>query len=682
MGIYLTYSKKEEIVEEIHKFIDENGYEETYEENEENKHTVKARGEVASTLFGIFWEVENYGSSSSIRIITSLNKNSQILLGTEMFILSVLFFVVFSMGMKILSSSSAHLPLNNNFFYVLCLLSVLLGLIILKEIRKMDSLKRIEANFIIYIRRKIDIKSETPVSGNMLSPVFLLIYYIYVFVISTYLVIHYDVLLLEIAIMIIFYDAIKNITMNYFGRKEKYFIWKIILTFYVLRWTISTYSLIFILMMLIVLNSMVSTKYENIVQGKEVPYKEILSLSYNYNEIKFQEEKNEDPVRIHTNMIESIISKKNETNKKEGEGISQYNDEKKRSDEKIINILMFPILFAIIFFIISIRHVYKIPNDWKLMLPNSSAFGLKPPSMKLKYKGIFYILHVLLVIIFSPLNYIYSIISVDIVSYVIFNKTIILKEMSILLSWIPTMCGLYADKHYPGQQMLFAALAKGILIIFAFPFIYLISRSMLNILKKKKNEDNKVMNAALPTSMSENINKISSNYNIKVPIIKIIENNELAINSEIGLFSRRATITISRNILQELGEKEIMATLAHELYHIKHDLKNIKLLKILSRILLYPNFMLTILLDYRRMEEMADRFAIRVTENKEDIKSALIKMDVISSLKKETVQGKKYNILREINNKMRALDEFLFGEALIGYSHPEILERLAQIEMV
>jgi Zn-dependent protease with chaperone function len=149
-----------------------------------------------------------------------------------------------------------------------------------------------------------------------------------------------------------------------------------------------------------------------------------------------------------------------------------------------------------------------------------------------------------------------------------------------------------------------------------------------------------------------------------------------------GIFSTRAFITINKEIIKVLNEGEIIAIIAHEMSHIKYDMRKMEILKLMSRLALFPNFFLTIFLNYRKMEERADKFAIEVTKTKNDLKNALIKISTLSmfvgkdSNKRKNIKHKGMNIL----NKIHVLNEFFFGEALIGYSHIGMIERLKEIE--
>ena len=146
---------------------------------------------------------------------------------------------------------------------------------------------------------------------------------------------------------------------------------------------------------------------------------------------------------------------------------------------------------------------------------------------------------------------------------------------------------------------------------------------------------------------------------------------------------RKATILINKEILDILNEDELKAIIVHELAHIKYDLRIIALLKFFSRIALFPNYYLLLLMNYREMEFNADRVAIKMMRNSVALEKALKKLTFSKYLfarEEKPLKSKLPGWIYNFRKWKSIFNDFFVRNTLVGYTHPSILDRIKSIE--
>jgi Zn-dependent protease with chaperone function len=413
------------------------------------------------------------------------------------------------------------------------------------------------------------------------------------------------------------------------------------------------------------------------------------SISFFEKSIKSFKQQLGDPVEYKINMMDDLIKK----GLKEVSGkpsIKDYENMSRHVFSIVVNYGIFILLFSLIPYILFLFILLNVSRNWQILVAEGSPTSIKPPPVLIKSKRINILIYPLLIIwtLFSFIyNAAFAIVSIDAISYVFLNKSIIIKESAAIYSWVKTILILFSRLHHPNQEMLYIFFSKIYLLLFTIPLLFILLKWSLRFVKRNGKRIIEIFKRAesktpLSTKVKEVISEISRRYDLKVPRIILIDQKKGLINSKMGIFATRAIITINKEIINVLNEGEIIAIIAHEMAHIKYDVRKMELLKLLSRLALFPNFFLTIFLNYRKMEERADKFAVEVIKTKNDLKNALIKISTLNmfvekdSNKRKNIKHKGMNIL----NKIHVLDEFFFGEALIGYSHLGMIERLKEIE--
>jgi Zn-dependent protease with chaperone function len=158
---------------------------------------------------------------------------------------------------------------------------------------------------------------------------------------------------------------------------------------------------------------------------------------------------------------------------------------------------------------------------------------------------------------------------------------------------------------------------------------------------------------------------------------RILRTKSKNINIQLHYLPGNAVIEISQGALDLLKMEELKAVIAHELGHIEQGLWKIRILKLLSSLAFFPNHYLTLCLDWPRYEIEADEFAIRLLHNSQLLKQALVKIATAQTLPQTT--QKRWRLPARFYTILIAV-RFFFGDALFGYAHPNLSERLAAID--
>jgi Zn-dependent protease with chaperone function len=147
-----------------------------------------------------------------------------------------------------------------------------------------------------------------------------------------------------------------------------------------------------------------------------------------------------------------------------------------------------------------------------------------------------------------------------------------------------------------------------------------------------------------------------------------------------------AVIELSADALEILSDQELTAVISHEVAHIRQGLWPTTVLRAMSCLAMFPNYYLTLCLDWADKEMDADRFAVAVTGDADALIRALVKVSASqltyvtgSDVVKEGVWTRPLSMLRIRWNSLQASLRFFFGDGLLGYTHPYLSDRLEAI---
>ena len=176
-------------------------------------------------------------------------------------------------------------------------------------------------------------------------------------------------------------------------------------------------------------------------------------------------------------------------------------------------------------------------------------------------------------------------------------------------------------------------------------------------------------------------------YQISTPIIILTQRRNIIIEVHWLPLIGKSIIELSQDTLDLLSPQELKAAITHEIGHIRQGLWKVSALKFLSSLALFPNYYLTLCMDWAKKEIEADRFALDVTKDVQSLKQALVKISTAQipySILSENSVGYGKNLLAKIATKFKNVSisiNFFFGDGLFGYAHPYLSERLKAVEV-
>jgi Zn-dependent protease with chaperone function len=186
--------------------------------------------------------------------------------------------------------------------------------------------------------------------------------------------------------------------------------------------------------------------------------------------------------------------------------------------------------------------------------------------------------------------------------------------------------------------------------------------------------------------LQEYLTCICREHGIKVPVLLLTRKTGTRIQLRHVAVANTAVIELSADALEILSDQELTAVISHEVAHIRQGLWPTTVLRAMSCLAMFPNYYLTLCLDWADKEMDADRFAVAVTGDADALIRALVKVSASqltyvtgSDVVKEGVWTRPLSMLRIRWNSLQASLRFFFGDGLLGYTHPYLSDRLEAI---
>jgi len=273
------------------------------------------------------------------------------------------------------------------------------------------------------------------------------------------------------------------------------------------------------------------------------------------------------------------------------------------------------------------------------------------------------------------INWLVCIFSIDGISYFLTGKALVIPQSANLWSWLlasnEILFGYTTGCIVSGA---FILIFSSITLMTLGTFLKRIFKSCLLTLSLLRHYPNPKLN-----SLDEFITAICKQYKIRKPAIHLTSKSQAVIRLKYLPLLAKPVIEISTGTLNLLEPNELNAVVAHEIGHIRQGLFKIELLKILSSLAMFPNYYLTLILDWPAKEIDADKFAIEATHNENAIKNALVKI-FAAQISYTTASENNASQSKSRWHSMLVSIQFYWGENLFGYSHPYLSERLAVME--
>jgi len=363
--------------------------------------------------------------------------------------------------------------------------------------------------------------------------------------------------------------------------------------------------------------------------------------------------------------------------------------------------LFYLTIMTIAIYLFSIRPLYsllKTQRTWTHEVGNLSKqqgpfVPYIPHAWKWATPGSLRALILLNWVVGGTINIVAVVFCIDSLSYLFKGQALLFEKTVNLWSWVfaasKTLLGTTAGQKTGAVFIIIISLP--ILILFAtfirrgVSNIFLMMKILFRHFCQPKHKNTK-------TFYVENfVKQICSKYDIAAPTIILVDSQNIIIRLRWISFVDKTIIELSSGTIELLTQQELKAAIAHELGHIRQGLWKVSVLKLLSSLAMFPNYYLTLCLDWAKKEMDADQFALKITKDAEPLKQALIKISTAqipySILATDNSLGffnKSIKVCLKIFSKrlnsVIISVKFFFGDRLFGYVHPYLSERLEAIE--
>jgi hypothetical protein len=277
-------------------------------------------------------------------------------------------------------------------------------------------------------------------------------------------------------------------------------------------------------------------------------------------------------------------------------------------------------------------------------------------------------------------------------AYLVAGRTLLRPENAHLWSWVFAWSDIVIDSKW-GHL-----LAGAIVIVTAFPLMICTGTLVWRFTgllrgwatRLKQEICHHPLSPVDLSSLQDFIKDSCSRLGIRCPLLRLATGSTAGVRTRWLPLSARTVIEIGRETAALLDSAEIKAAVAHELGHVKQGLASVAMLKVLSLLALFPNYYLTACLDWYARELDADRFALKLLGNPVALRAALIKVSMASM--SEVKESGAVKLAKKVGSwpggedLVRSIEElvvavrFFFGDAILGYSHPLLADRLAAVD--
>ena len=344
--------------------------------------------------------------------------------------------------------------------------------------------------------------------------------------------------------------------------------------------------------------------------------------------------------------------------------------------------LLILMVISIFFFsYLILKSKLKISRLWQNIsekpdsVPNVPYFE---QSLNWKVPASFYVVMLVFCLTATVVNIVAAVLTIDAMGYIFIGRAVFIAQSANIYSWLFVSC-----KVLFGDNLGFV-IASSLLIVLFLPMLLVFASFLRRLIIRLFFYQRLLSSIKTPfdrkTLMLQNFaNNTSQRCSIKAPLL-LIDNSYQLIHTCL-LINLRPVIVINRRLFDILDTDELKAVVAHELGHIKTGLLKSQILKALSIILLFPNYFLSICLNWPKYEIESDKFALEQTGNPDALKRAIVKisvaqLDYAGKNKQRTIFDKlKYRSADTIRSM-----SFFFGDSLLGYTHPHQSNRLAAID--
>jgi Zn-dependent protease with chaperone function len=375
--------------------------------------------------------------------------------------------------------------------------------------------------------------------------------------------------------------------------------------------------------------------------------------------------------------------------------------EKKNVIEKIFLLAnMLPIfamfcgvlLFAVLLFV----QVVEFPTKWHNYAGKNDVDWIRLPA-EVESRGVhnkpFQITILLVFIAGAVLNTLVLLVAVDALWFILSGHTLLFTQTQTLLTWV-LVPFLIADKITGTQNPWFWSFTvKLIIIIFGLLPLIIVSRRISAICHNSISRFIYYMLGSfsshqVPKNLVQHVNDLCKKYAVNAP--KVVKTPEKTVYLSVlpSYVVGKPIIFISEGAVSKLTEAEMKAAITHEIGHIKQGVRKYHLLRIASVICGHPPWFLLLLVDLRKLEDDADKFALQAGAEPSALASAIIKTTIPEYFDDSQLSPSPLiagihipviNSIRKVLRLISVIDHFSCGDELVGSSHPLPRDRIATI---
>lgn len=305
----------------------------------------------------------------------------------------------------------------------------------------------------------------------------------------------------------------------------------------------------------------------------------------------------------------------------------------------------------------------------------------------------FRIIIFLISIMAAVLNTFTLLAAIDAVWFVLSGHALLFPQIQALLTWVFIPFLTVGELTNTQGLWIWDSLARFVIMIVGLPPLIIAARRILTVcydfIRRLLYRILCLFSRwQVPKSLTLHVNNICHEHGIQYPMVIRIPDKTVHLSVSPSFVGGRPVIWVSDGAIAQLTEAEIKAAVAHELAHVKQRIEVLHLLKTIAILCGQPPWFLMLLVDFRKLEEDADRFALCVGEDPFALARAIVKastpkypgnsrtVSILSTLRKRTLIP---NPILKAFRLVLIIDRFLFTDELVGFSHPLPRDRIATI---
>jgi Zn-dependent protease with chaperone function len=356
------------------------------------------------------------------------------------------------------------------------------------------------------------------------------------------------------------------------------------------------------------------------------------------------------------------------------------------------------LLFIFIAMYTFVRDLVRLPESWRYHTGSLQTEWIRLPASvesRAARSLLFRAIVLFLFLIGSAINILALLVSAEVICFALADRTIFFPQIRGMLSWIAVPF-LAAGRltNTTGAPIWDVAFRATLCTAAASPIVILGRRVAGRLYKLVSLVGGGVARLfrhdRVPQELRRTIETCCQENRLKQPQVRIIRSRAIELALIPRPFGWRPILVISKGTISHMTEQELAAAALHELGHIRQELGKLVFLRTVSTLGGFPPWFLLLLLDFRAMEEEADRFALRAGASADAMASAIIKATSVQVGGRSHAAG----VLDWLRNRIphwalkpyasalktiQVLDRFLFQGELVGFSHPLPGDRIAAV---